>query len=277
MNRGDTTLALEVATLSDVGRRRSHNEDHVAVLPGPADGPWAGGVLLLVADGMGGANAGEVASQMAIEIVTREVFARPAAEPDAALRQAIEAANEHIWQEASGNSEWSGMGTTCTALWVHDGSVWMAHVGDSRAYLVRDGVAHLLTQDHSLVAQLVQKGQLTAEQAKTDPRRNVVTRSVGASASVEVDAGSLDQALRPGDVLLVCSDGLHGLVGEDELAWYAAGESLEKVCEDLIALANDRGGHDNISLVVGRAVPAPARDEAGGLGKMIRKIFGGPN
>jgi protein phosphatase len=162
-------------------------------------------------------------------------------------------------------------------LWVRGGSVWIAHVGDSRAYLVREGQAHGLTQDHSLVAQLVQRGQLTAEQARTDPRRNVVTRSVGAAATIEVDAGALDQPLVAGDVLLLCSDGLHGLVGEDELAWYVADASLEKACSDLVTLANDRGGPDNISIVIARAVPGPAADEPRGLGGVIRRLFGGGN
>lgn len=275
MSRGDSTLALEVASLSDLGRRRAHNEDHLAAIPGPEGGAWAGGVLLVVADGMGGANAGEIASQMAVEIVSRELFAAAAQEPAESLRTAVESANRHIFEQASSHTDWSGMGTTCTALWVKAGSVWLAHVGDSRAYLVRDGAAHLLTQDHSLVAQLVQRGQLTAEQARTDPRRNVVTRSVGAAATVEVDAGSLDQPLQAGDVLVVCSDGLHGLVAEDEIAWYAAGDSLEKACEELVALANDRGGHDNISVVLARGVPGAPGEESRGLGGVFRKIFGG--
>ncbi len=275
MTPGEPSLVLDVATATDVGRRRTHNEDHLVVLPGPEGGPWVGGILLLVADGMGGANAGEVASQMAVETVTRRLFESPAGDPAEALRAAVEAANDQIFTESSANADWSGMGTTCTALWVKDGAVWMAHVGDSRAYLVRDGHAHVLTQDHSLVAQLVQRGQLTAEQARTDPRRNVVTRSVGAGSTIEVDAGALDQRLQFDDVLVLCSDGLHGQLGEDEIAWYASGESIEKACEELVALANDRGGPDNISVVIARAVPGPPRAEERSIGGVFKKLFGG--
>ncbi len=275
MTPGEPSLVLDIATASDVGRRRTHNEDRVAVLPGPEGGVWAGGVLMVVADGMGGANAGEVASEMAVDTLARRFFESSGSDPAESLRTAVEAANDQIWTESSANTDWSGMGTTCTALWVKEGAVWMAHVGDSRAYLVREGRAHLLTQDHSLVAQLVQRGQLTAEQARTDPRRNVVTRSVGAAATIDVDAGALDQPLQFDDVLVICSDGLHGQMGEDEMAWYASGESIQKACEELVALANDRGGPDNISVVLARAVPGPPRSEGRSIGGVFKKLFGG--
>jgi protein phosphatase len=144
------------------------------------------------------------------------------------------------------------MGTTCTAVAVRGTELYIAHVGDSRAYLVRERRVRQLTSDHSLVAQLVASGQMSRESARTDPRRNVVTRSVGAAQTVEVDSIRFDERLRPGDTVLVCSDGLHGQVTEEEIARLASNESLERGCQELIALANQRGGPDNITVAMAR-------------------------
>jgi protein phosphatase len=144
------------------------------------------------------------------------------------------------------------MGTTCTAVAIHGDQLAFAHVGDSRAYLLRRGTLRQLTQDHSLVAQLVARGQITREEARHDPRRNVVTRSVGVGAAVEIDAQDMGEPLQPGDTILVCSDGLHGLVSEEELARLGADGSLDRACRTLIALANERGGPDNITVAMAR-------------------------
>jgi protein phosphatase len=162
------------------------------------------------------------------------------------------------------------MGTTCTVAAFKGDLLALAQVGDSRAYLVRDGRLRQLTEDHSLVAQLVARKQLTPAEAKTDPRRNVVTRSVGVAPAVEVDVTVFEEPLRPGDTVLVCSDGLHGQVTDDELARAASGESLDRACRELIAIANDRGGPDNITLALARIegppdepMAAPRRIRAG--------------
>ena len=147
------------------------------------------------------------------------------------------------------------MGTTCTVVGLKGDHVFLAHVGDSRCYLIRGGDIRRLSQDHSLVAQLVARGQLTPEQAKVDPRRNVVTRSVGVEAAVDVDAEAIGAPLQPGDTLLVCSDGLHGQVGDADLARIGSGESLERACRELIALANQNGGPDNITVAMARLEP----------------------
>src|SRR5262249_45795447 len=154
--------------------------------------------------------------------------------------------------ESQAHPDLTGMGTTCTAVVVQDRHALVAHVGDSRAYLVRDGRIRQLTRDHSLVAQLVMRHELTPEQARLDPRRNVVTRSVGVGPEVEVDAERLEVPLVRGDTFLLCSDGLHGLVGDDELAEVASGANLDEACTELIAMANDRGGPDNITVILAR-------------------------
>ncbi len=251
-----STLRLAVASASDVGRKRAQNEDRVLVaVPDDAADRARHGVLLLVCDGMGGARAGEVASALAAETIEREWSAAPGADRAAELVAAVERANAAVHEESLRDSELGGMGTTCTALAVVGREVFVAHVGDSRAYLLRGGRLVALTSDHSLVAQLVRDGLLTADQARTDPRRNVVTRSVGVSANVDVDGGRAPLDLEPGDTLLVCSDGLHGVVEEPDLARLAAGPDLDAACRAAIALANERGGPDNISIALARLEP----------------------
>src|SRR5206468_4761679 len=209
------------------------------------------GALLVVADGMGGAMAGEVASQLAVEAVLK---AYREGEGDILddLRHAVILANRVIHEHSQSQPELRGMGTTCTAVVVRGNEAFMAHVGDSRAYLVRDGEIHQLTQDHSLVAQLVEHRHITPEQARVDPRRNVVTRSVGVGADVDVDTEKLEEPLVVGDTVVLCSDGLHTLVEDGEIARLAIGSDPERACHDLITLANDRGGNDNITVIIGR-------------------------
>ena len=249
------TETLRIASATDVGRRRTGNEDaQVVWAPADPEERERVGILLVVADGMGGANAGEVASQIATDVIVREVCARSAEPPDEALRAAIETANAEIHAQANQQADQRGMGTTCTALLVRGHQVWMGHVGDSRAYLVRGGAIQQLTRDHSLVAELVERGHLTLDEAKHDPRRNVVTRSVGASEDVHVDSGPLGEPLQTGDALVVCSDGLHGQVADDEIASITSENPPDEACLQLIELANARGGPDNITVIVAQVV-----------------------
>lgn len=248
-------LTAHIAGATDVGRRRSQNEDRW--------GTWAPddpaererrGVLLVVCDGMGGARAGEVASDLAVDTLTRAWRAAPGADPEAELVDALQQANAAVYEESTRKTELGGMGTTCTALVLRGADLFFAHVGDSRGYLVRGGSLRPLTLDHSLVAQLVREGHMSAAQARVDPRRNVVTRSVGVGPHVEIDGGHLAGALQPGDTLLVCSDGLHGIVEEQELARIVSAPDLQSACHEAIALANSRGGPDNITLALARIV-----------------------
>ncbi|MBX0327385.1 Stp1/IreP family PP2C-type Ser/Thr phosphatase [Oscillochloris sp. ZM17-4] len=256
-------LILAVAARTDVGMARKVNED--TCYSGEfttADGKI--GTLLLVADGMGGHAAGEVASQLASETVKAELReALSAGVPldddgwHSLLRQAALRANERIYTQSRAMGSGNGMGTTLTLALVAGRRAHIAHVGDSRAYLINPaGVGEggpwaQLTADHSLVARLVDIGQLTPEQARVHPQRNMIYRSLGTDPAVDVD--TLSQALAPGDALLLCSDGLEIHVEDSELAQIVIDEPSEsRACERLIALANQRGGKDNISVIIAR-------------------------
>jgi PPM family protein phosphatase len=232
---------MEVAARTDVGLVREHNEDRFLVRPG----------LLVVADGMGGAKAGEVAAGLAVEHLERLGGESSAAE----LTGAIEEANRAIRRLAEDDPERAGMGTTITAAMLGDGSVAeVLHVGDSRAYLLREGELRLLTRDHSMVAELVDRGTLTPEEAETHPQRNVITRALGAEPEVRVD--HLQQELQPGDTLLLCTDGLSAHVPEAEIeAALNAAPSLDAAVDALVALANEAGGTDNVTVLLARVVP----------------------
>ncbi len=257
-------LRLKVATRTDQGRVRKNNEDNVyAGELQLADGTSA--YLCLVADGMGGARAGEQASQIAADVSSAQlqhgVDRQPPPDDEAwhaLLQHAIKQANTQVYQEAHANAEQRGMGTTLTIAIVVGDRAHVASVGDSRAYLINaaglrpDGAkAVQLTSDHSLVARLVDIGQITEEEARTHPQRNMLYRSVGTDPSVEVDTCS--EQLRPGDIILLCSDGLISYVRDEELARIViAHADPDEACEQLIALANERGGGDNISVIVAR-------------------------
>jgi len=251
-------MIFRVAIATDVGLRRTQNEDqHGSWIPSSSDELERRGTLVVVADGMGGSQAGEVASRVAVETVVKCYRAAPGEDPAADLRWAVEEANRTIHELGRTSFDLGGMGTTLTALVVRGTEAFVAHVGDSRAYRVSQGSISQLTQDHSLVAQLVREHALTAEQARVDPRRNVVTRSVGVGEAVEVDAFRVSTPLQVGDTLILCSDGLHGQVTDLEIATLATGADLGEACQRLISAANQRGGPDNITVAIGRVSEEP--------------------
>jgi len=258
-------MNLAVSAATDLGLRRTENEDTAAYWIPEDPARHDRGVLLVVADGMGGSSAGEIASHLTVETVLDAIrdgeFDGDHPEDD--LYHAVLAANHLVHQRSIQDSNLHGMGTTCTAAIIRDRAVYFAHVGDSRAYLVRGGEMRQITDDHSLVQQLVQARQLTPEEARVDPRRNVVTRSVGVSSEVDVDYGRVDTPLADGDTLLLCTDGLHGLVEDAELAKLASNERLDDACRDLIELARSRGGYDNITVILARLGQAVAASPAG--------------
>ncbi|MEK6272434.1 MAG: Stp1/IreP family PP2C-type Ser/Thr phosphatase [Actinomycetota bacterium] len=239
----------EQAHRTDTGRQRNANEDAY----------FARGSLFAVADGMGGAQAGEVASRLAAE--SFEPVQRGEESPEAYLRAIARTANARIHRLAQADSSRSGMGTTLTAAMVEDDEVSFAHVGDSRAYLFRDGELKLLTSDHSLVEELRRQGRLTDEQAEDHPQRSIITRALGPEREVEVD--TLTHRARPGDVYLLCSDGLTAMVREDRIAATLADtESLEDAVSSLVSEANEAGGRDNITVVAFRLEEAEVPAEA---------------
>ncbi|HTZ87669.1 MAG TPA: Stp1/IreP family PP2C-type Ser/Thr phosphatase [Solirubrobacteraceae bacterium] len=239
---------------TDTGRQRRANEDsHLARAP-----------LFVVADGMGGAQAGEVASRLAIESFQEGLG--DAALPEAALAALAQEANARIHELSHSHAEQAGMGTTLTAVYVGEREISIAHVGDSRAYRLRDGELVRLTEDHSLVDELLRQGRLTPEEALEHPQRSVITRALGPEGSVEVDTRSY--SARGGDVYLLCSDGLTTMVPEDRLAEIMLAHSaLRDAGEALIAAANEAGGRDNITVVLLRleelgAPAAPSTEES---------------
>jgi len=245
------------ASLTDVGLRRATNQDSFGEFERAA-----GTRLWVVADGMGGHRGGETASRVAVETMGR-VFgdAAEGTTPPDLLRAAFERANAEVHGLARRTPELAGMGTTGVALLLHDAAAWVGHVGDSRAYRMRGGRLEALTQDHSLVAELQRRGFVTAEEAAVHPRRNEVLRSIGIEPEVEVDLTAL--AVEPGDRFLLCSDGLCGVVPDDEIAPVLSSETPEHAARRLVDLAIARGAPDNVTVqVVAVGDAAPARTSA---------------
>lgn len=245
-------MGVIVGAATDLGLRRADNEDSLGYWIPEEDVERERGILLVVADGMGGSLAGEVASQLAVETVLTRYRNGPGDGVEERLARCVHEANRIVHARSLADPGLRGMGTTCTCVAVRERETYFAHVGDSRVYLLRDGAIRQITRDHSLVAQLVEAHQITPEEARVDPRRNVVTRSVGVAADVDVDAERMDGELRDGDTLILCTDGLHGLVEDAEIAQLASGGDLDESCRALIALARERGGFDNISLILAR-------------------------
>jgi PPM family protein phosphatase len=248
-------LRPHYSALTDVGRVREINEDRVYAgeLLLPTDQPGASDChLLVVADGVGGLERGEWASEKAVTVITSELPAYLAGhEPRQALRLALETANQSIWrrERSDADSELGPAATTVVAVVVDDRQLWWANVGDSRAYLVEQDRVQRLTRDHSWVEEQVRKGSLTPEEARLSGRRNVITRGVGFLPDVDVDTGGpLD--LRPTDVVVLCSDGLHGLLTDNDIAYIVRSYPSAEATRRLVELSNDRGGTDNISVIV---------------------------
>jgi serine/threonine protein phosphatase PrpC len=253
---GSPTLQIEARGITDVGQRRDHNEDAYLVDDGLG--------LFIVADGMGGHAGGGTASRLAVDTI-RATVARVRAEdpgrfgtgdpedtrvPDL-LRQAVEEACRVIYETAQSDNELAGMGTTVTAVLVDGRTAFVAHVGDSRCYLLREGRIYQVSEDHSLVNEQLKAGAISADEAKHSRFKNIITRSVGFEASVTVDLMGLE--LQPDDGLVICCDGLSNLVDDPEILAIVDESSIDLAPGRLVALANDRGGDDNISVIVVRA------------------------
>lgn len=240
--------------MTDVGQVRSHNEDAILLEPSLH--------LYAVADGMGGHKGGEVASKICLDtlkdyltrVAQGQMPLMGAADPACSraanlLGSAVRFANRAVFEAASAKPEWRGMGTTVVALTVADDQAVIAHVGDSRAYLLRSGRFEQLTEDHSWIEEQVRAGLMSRDEALFAKGRNVLTRAIGQEANVKVDLDEL--ALQSGDSLLLCSDGLYGMVADEEIAaLISSARSPEAACRELVACANGRGGRDNISVIL---------------------------
>ena len=235
------------AAVSDTGRKRRHNEDTYVLEP----------PIFAVVDGMGGANAGEVASGLAAEALREG--SQNGEDVEGGVVSLVQEANRRVYQRATEDSSASGMGTTLTVAMVEEGRVRFGHVGDSRAYLIRDGELMQLTEDHSLVGELVRSGKLTPEAAETHPQRSVITRALGTDPNVDVD--TFTQETRSGDIFVLCSDGLYSMVANPtilDLVERNRGD-LTAAARALIAAANKAGGDDNIT-VVAFEIAAPGEE-----------------
>lgn len=240
---------IEVAAASDRGQVRPENEDDVRFEPPESPAARLRGILSVVADGMGGHAAGEVASGIAVETVLRAYY-DAGAPPAAALRAAVEAANSAIWQQARRQPDQQGMGCTLTAAVVSGGELTIGHVGDSRAYLVRGERAVQLTADHTWVAERVRDGDLSPAEARSHPRRHVLTRALGFEPTVQIDL--LSRAVSPGDTVVLCTDGLHDVVSDGEIGYWTNRFAPEAAARSLVRLANQRGAPDNVTVAVVR-------------------------
>ncbi len=270
-------VIVHVFGRTDVGRTREHNEDAFVVADLTTDNATLQpevrkhlvgdkGSLFMVADGMGGAAAGEIASDMAVKVVLNDLqthwVAGTPGNGDAfvrALKAATKTANAEINAFAGLHAEYRGMGTTATIAGILGDTLYLAQVGDSRAYIIRDGVARQITKDQSLMQKLIEAGELTEEEAELSERRNIILQALGPEANVKIDL--THQQVRRGDTLVLCSDGLSGQLSKDDIAQIVNNESdLMNACKALIDLANAKGGPDNITVIVARFEGAGLRD-----------------
>ena len=261
-------IEIHASLATNPGCVRAENQD-AAIFARPSDdrGLATHGVIALVADGMGGCNGGEVASAIACQKIPQVYFASNGPAP-AALRTSLEAVNTEIYQTAQAQPELRGMGTTAVAFAVTSSHGWLAYVGDSRLYLIRRGQIYRMSEDHSMVFEMVHKGLLTAEEARNHAERNVLSRALGSRPQVEVSCWDEPFPIQPGDRYLLCSDGLHDLVTDQRMLELASSGELGAATERLVRTANENGGYDNISVILleavdaaaGRSRPGPTRE-----------------
>ena len=244
-----TPLRIEAASRTDVGLVRQQNEDAFGELS------FEGGRLFVLADGMGGHAGGATASRLAVEVV-RDVFGKPGGDSALRLRAAMQAANRHVYEASRRDSSLAGMGTTGVALVIDRNGAWVANVGDSRAYRLRDESLVQLTRDHSVVAEMVRRGVLTPAQAQIHPRRNEVLRSLGTSPDVEVDVDAVD--VQADDVFLLCSDGLCGVIDDTAIAAFLRDASPSEAGQALVEAVIGQGAPDNVTVQIIRIVSGGA-------------------
>ena len=241
---------VEIACLTDVGRQRENNEDSYLYWEPASDDQFRlKGRLAVIADGMGGYEGGQEASRLAVETV-RHIFEDKFAGPQATLLAALAEAHLNIQRYADEHPQFQGMGTTCTALSIVDRQLCFAHIGDSRLYLVRTDSVARLTRDHSYVGRLVESGIVRSEDAESHPQRHILTAALGSGRDLIPDSPDLPVALEEGDTLVLCTDGLWSLVHEDDIARVVRAGAPAQACAQLVQMALDRGGPDNITVLI---------------------------
>jgi len=242
---------VDVAGLTDIGCKRENNEDCFAYWEPEEDTAFKRlGRLAIVADGMGGTEGGQFASRISVESVRDVYSALPEEEPQQRLLMAFSKANEQVQQEARQKPALHGMGTTLTACAIVANQLYYAHIGDSRAFLIRSGEARQLTRDHSLVARLIESRTIRPEDAENHPQKHVLTAAVGVGDDLQPDYSAEPISLQPSDTLVICTDGLWGQMSPAEIAEIVSTKGVTDACKALVGLARKRGGPDNITLQV---------------------------
>lgn len=240
---------MRFAAGTDRGLVRDSNEDSYKIIPESSQNSY----VYIIADGMGGHNCGEVASRMAVDFISNYVqkdgnrlFSSQNIEEK--LKKLVEDTNTTVFETSLKNPEASGMGTTLTMAVIAGEKATVAHVGDSRLYLMRDEIIQQITEDHTYIWELIKKGSLTREEAEVHPRKHVITRAIGSSPDLEVDMLTLE--IQDEDILLLCTDGLTNMIGDDEIYRILKDNEPEAACEGLIEAAKSKGGEDNITVIV---------------------------
>ncbi len=242
---------IEVSGQSDIGCLRKNNEDSFGYWEPEDEAQFARkGRLAIVADGMGGYEGGQEASRLAVDTLIAVYRKFPGDDAQQALNEGLQVAHDEIRRYASEHPALRGMGTTCTAAAIVQDALCFVHVGDTRLYLIRDGQITQVTRDHSYVGRLVEAGMISRQEAETHPQRNILTAALGTNPELVMDSPGHPEPLHPEDVLVICSDGLWGLVHDQEILNAVVGQSAERAGQDLIALARERGGPDNITVSI---------------------------
>ena len=252
---------IKAVVLSDLGNVRTNNED-IGMFYRIADEEITRekGYLLLVADGMGGHKAGEVASRMAVETISQEYFKQNGnnGNIEKNLSKAFATANKKIFELAAKNKAYQGMGTTCTAFAIVGESVYYAHAGDSRGYFIKKDAILRVTEDHTYVQELVNKGEISSQEADTHPKRNILTNAMGTRPEIRIDTGKCEWSFTINDKLLLCSDGLYDYITETEMQAILNERPIHDAAEYMIQETKKRGGHDNITVVIAEKIVEPA-------------------
>ncbi|MGB4844396.1 MAG: Stp1/IreP family PP2C-type Ser/Thr phosphatase [Ferruginibacter sp.] len=264
------TSTIKVVVKTDLGNVRTNNEDAgTFVKIADENVIREKGYLLFVADGMGGHNAGEVASKIALETISDEYFKKDShADKEKALSNAFVTANKKIYELAQANQSYKGMGTTCTVVVVAGQNIYFAHAGDSRAYIFKNETITQITEDHTYVQQLVKNGDITEAEAIVHPQRNVLINAMGTKPTLRVDTGKAVLTFEKNDRLLLCSDGLYDYLSDEELAAALFKNPLQEIADYLIAEAKRRGGKDNITVVLAEKTETATENES----KLTRDI-----
>ncbi|GLR16069.1 Stp1/IreP family PP2C-type Ser/Thr phosphatase [Portibacter lacus] len=249
-NTNCNPVSYSAVASSDVGSVRENNEDKVLFIkPYDKDVLQQKGMLGIVADGMGGHNCGEIASQIAVDVISKQYY-QSKLEILEALEMSFISANQKIFKKAAKNENQKGMGTTCTAVVLHQRDLYLAHAGDSRAYLVNKNSVKKLSTDHTYVQFLLDNGVINESQMSNHPERNVITKSMGTQKTLIPDILKFENILHEDDLIFLCSDGLYEYIKEPEIQEYVLNNSIFDAAEQMIQVAKTRGGHDNISVLI---------------------------